>query len=212
MKLPGKLCDQWVACCMKKELTQAVRCLVPRPSQLHLLSRISDLSNEQRKAFLCSVLRVKYVWWAICFKIVDSKTAVCAPTNRNYINSMVNKIDLICTTFNSIIGGGVHRLDLCLDHPQLRKSTWFTQWRKPTRSFTPLAIGISEREGTIPQLGVVKSHILQWPMMWRNRVDFLHRRWSSQMWHQSTQWSSQTWLEWSRFCWASSWFRWPSSQ
>ena len=39
------------------------------------------------------------------------KNAVCAPTNRDYIDSMVNKIGSICTTFNSIIRGGVHRLD-----------------------------------------------------------------------------------------------------
>ena len=43
------------------------------------------------------------MWWAICFKIVDSKNAVCALTNRDYIDSMVNKIDSTCTT-------GVHRL------------------------------------------------------------------------------------------------------
>ena len=117
------------------------------------------------------------------FKIVDSKNAVCAPTNHDYIDSMVNKINLICTTFHSIIQGGVHWLDfikiglirasiihggenqadLChirLDHPRWRKSTSFTQWRKPTLSLTPLVIGISEREGTIPQLGMVKSHFL----------------------------------------------------
>jgi len=35
-----------------------------------------------------------YVWWAVCFKIVDSKNAVCVPTNRDYIDSMVNKIAL----------------------------------------------------------------------------------------------------------------------
>ena len=41
------------------------------------------------------------------------KYAVFAPTNRDYIDSMVNKIDSICTTFDSIIRGGVHvhRLD-----------------------------------------------------------------------------------------------------
>jgi len=41
------------------------------------------------------------------------KNAVFAPTNRDYIDSMVNKIDSICTTFDSIIRGGVHaqRLD-----------------------------------------------------------------------------------------------------
>jgi len=51
------------------------------------------------------------LWWAVCFKIVDSKNAVCAPKNHNYIDSMVNKIDSICTTFDSIIRGEVHRLD-----------------------------------------------------------------------------------------------------
>jgi len=35
------------------------------------------------------------------------KNAVFAPTNRDYIDSMVNKIDSICTTFDSIIRGGV---------------------------------------------------------------------------------------------------------
>ena len=41
------------------------------------------------------------------------KNAVFAPTNRDYIDSMVSKIDSICTTFDSIICGGVHvhRLD-----------------------------------------------------------------------------------------------------
>jgi len=39
------------------------------------------------------------------------KNAVFAPTNRDYIDSIVNKIDSICTTFDSIIRGGVHRLD-----------------------------------------------------------------------------------------------------
>ena len=47
----------------------------------------------------------------LTFKILDSKNAICAPTNRDYIDSMVNKIDLICTTFDSIIQGEVHRLD-----------------------------------------------------------------------------------------------------
>ena len=84
-------------------------------------------------------------------KIVDSKNAVCAPTNRDYIDSIVNKIDSICATFDSIIRGGVEliratfdsiihggenqldfmkieliRVDLChvrLDHPHWRKST-----------------------------------------------------------------------------------------
>ena len=81
------------------------------------------------------------------------KNAVFAPTNRDNIDSMVNKIDSICTmfdsiirggvhvhrldfmkielirvTFDSIIRGGVHRLDSCqvqLDHPRWRKSTRF---------------------------------------------------------------------------------------
>ena len=41
------------------------------------------------------------------------KNAVFAPTNRDYIDSMVSKINSICTTFDSIIRGGVHvhRLD-----------------------------------------------------------------------------------------------------
>jgi len=41
------------------------------------------------------------------------KNAVFAPTNRDYISSMVSKIDSICNTFDSIIRGGVHvhRLD-----------------------------------------------------------------------------------------------------
>ena len=41
------------------------------------------------------------------------KYAVFAPTNRDYIDSMVSKIDSNCTTFDSIIRGGVHvhRLD-----------------------------------------------------------------------------------------------------
>ena len=41
------------------------------------------------------------------------KNAVFVPTNRDYIDSMVSKIDSICTTFDSIIRGGVHvhRLD-----------------------------------------------------------------------------------------------------
>ena len=41
------------------------------------------------------------------------KNAVFVPTNRDYIDSMVSKIDSICTTFDSIICGGVHvhRLD-----------------------------------------------------------------------------------------------------
>jgi len=86
-----------------------------------------------------------YVWWAVCFKIVDSKNAVCVPTNRDYIDSMVNKIDSICATFNLIIHGGENqlnfmkieliRIDLChvrLDHPRWRKLTRFAQWRKPT--------------------------------------------------------------------------------
>ena len=37
------------------------------------------------------------IWWADCFKIVDSKNAVCVPTNRDYIDSMVNKINSTCT-------------------------------------------------------------------------------------------------------------------
>jgi len=36
------------------------------------------------------------------------QNAVFAPTNCNYIDSMVNKFDSICTTFDSIIRGGVH--------------------------------------------------------------------------------------------------------
>ena len=41
------------------------------------------------------------------------KNAVLAPTNREYIDLMVSKIDSICTTFDTIIRGGVHvhRLD-----------------------------------------------------------------------------------------------------
>ena len=35
------------------------------------------------------------------------KNAVFAPTNRDYIDSMVSKIGSICTTFDSIIRGGV---------------------------------------------------------------------------------------------------------
>ena len=34
------------------------------------------------------------------------KNAVFAPTNRDNIDSMVNKIDSICTMFDSIIRGG----------------------------------------------------------------------------------------------------------
>jgi len=47
------------------------------------------------------------------FQNCRSKNAVFAPTNRDYINSMVSKIDSICTAFDSIIRGGVHvhRLD-----------------------------------------------------------------------------------------------------
>jgi len=36
------------------------------------------------------------------------KNTVFAPTNRDYIDSMVSKFNSICTTFDSIIRGGVH--------------------------------------------------------------------------------------------------------
>jgi len=47
------------------------------------------------------------------FQNCQFKNAVFAPTNRDYIDSMVSKIDSICTAFDSIIRGGVHvhRLD-----------------------------------------------------------------------------------------------------
>ena len=43
---------------------------------------------------------------AICFKIVDIKSAVCASPNCDYINSIGHKIDSIYTMFNSIIHRG----------------------------------------------------------------------------------------------------------
>ena len=130
------------------------------------------LCKQTRKAYLSSLLLCTdpmynnvlklvvfrigcHLWWAICFKLVDSKNAVCAPKNRDYIDSMVNKIDSICTTFDSIIRGGVKwihatfdsiihggknqldfmkieliRVDSChvrLDHPRWRKLTRFAQ-------------------------------------------------------------------------------------
>ena len=45
------------------------------------------------------------------FQNCQFKNAVFAPTNRDYIDSMVNKIDSICTTFDSIIRDGENRLD-----------------------------------------------------------------------------------------------------
>jgi len=78
------------------------KCLVPSTFIGHIY-----IATQKASALLTGL----YVWWAVCFKIVNSKNAVCVPTNRNYIDSMVNKIDLICTTFDSIIQGGVHQLD-----------------------------------------------------------------------------------------------------
>ena len=39
------------------------------------------------------------------------KNAVFAPTSRDYIDSMVNKIGSICTTFDSIMSSEVEKLD-----------------------------------------------------------------------------------------------------
>ena len=104
-------------------------------------------------------------------------------------SSKVEKIESICATFDLIIHGGEYRLDSHsgenrLDHSHYLQSEFWN--------------------GREPFLNWAWSSLIfftQGPMMWRNRVNFLHRGWSSWMWHESTQWSSRTWLELSRFCW-----------
>ena len=97
------------------------------------------------------------------------KNAVFAPTNRDYIDSMVNKIDSICTTFDSIIRGGVHVHRLDFMKIELIRATFDSiihsgENRLDSHSgenihnggtrmkidsiFTPLAFGIWERDWT----------------------------------------------------------------
>ena len=142
---------------------------------------------------------------------------LCAYKSQLYrLNGQQNRLDLYHNQLNhlsevecihsiraSIIHGGVIWVDSCHIqlNPRWRKSTWFTPWRKPTRSFTPTCnqdFGMGGNHSSTGRGQVsfsshsdlwcggiesIFSTMDDWVERGTNRVNILHRGWSSQMWH-----------------------------